>query len=101
MVALQRDKQAHCAPTGPPVLLWEASGATYINNDRRVPYLSDSFVNAQSRKLQRKLEPIWPVHGPWIELNIKSKPNWKPSGYNSYIGTVGGSLFEPTSAILS
>ena len=82
-------------------LLLSAPFVPFIDRTDTLTTVDNIFGANQLRELQRELEPIRPVHEPWVELNAESDLNWEPSGHYSYTGSAGGSLFGPTSAILT
>ncbi len=51
--------------------------------------------------MMRKLEPVRPVHDPWIELNKENNIQWTPHREDTYCGSQAGGRCGPSSKMVS
>ena len=71
----------------------------WINKKYTLQVIEDIFSATQKRDMLKKMEPIRPVHKPWIELTEDDGIQWKPRGEDSYSGSQGGGPAGPSFAM--
>ena len=56
-----------------------------------VPWPVDKIFGArQLSELKKELEPIRPIHDPWVGVHETSDLNWQPVGREKYTSAEGG-----------
>ena len=64
----------------------------YIERKPSIQPIAKIFTAMQQNDWKKTMEPIKPVHAPWIKLWKDSAVTWKPQGADVYTGSGGGGL---------
>jgi hypothetical protein len=72
----------------------------FINRKQSIDSIDKIFKAKDVAEWKRKMEPVHPVHDPWIELTEDFNVEWEPSWTDSYNGANGGPKAGPTQHIM-
>jgi len=67
----------------------------YIDRKFSIQPIDLIFTATQQNAWKEDMEPIRPLHEPWIELSQDDDITWTPGGEDSYTGSSGGGLAQP------
>jgi hypothetical protein len=74
----------------------------FINRTNSIQQITQIFTTAQTNDWKRMMEPLHPVHKPWVELTeANDNITWEPSPNDSYTGSQGGPKHGPTQSIIN
>jgi hypothetical protein len=82
------------------IILMHKSFIPFINRKASIAPITQIFKAKEVAQWKRAMEPILPVHSPWIELTDDVNFAWEPSNADSYGGPNGGPKAGPTSNIM-
>ena len=76
-----------CLPATHAFLILHPSFVPYLNKGVSIQLITDIFTKTQTREWKKEMEPIWPVHSPWVEITKEDNIRWEPDkgeiGYNT------------------
>ena len=72
----------------------------YINKGFSIQPITDIFTKTETREWKKEMEPIRPVHSPWVEITRERNIKWEPEKNDDYLGSEGGAPAGPSSAAL-
>ena len=70
----------------------------FINRKESIRTMDVMLSKREQSDLKKEMEPLRPVHEPWVELDENSEA-WEPPQEHSYTGSQSGGKWGPTSAI--
>lgn len=71
----------------------------YIDRSFSIQTIDLIFTATQQNAWKKDMEPLRPVHDPWIELSEEADVTWSPRAEDTYTGVSGGGLAAPTSGM--
>ena len=81
-------------------IILHPSFVPYLNKGVSIQLITDIFTKTQTREWKKEMEPIRPVHSPWVEITREKNIKWKPEKNDDYLGSQGGAPAGPSSAAL-
>jgi len=58
------------------------------------------FSKTEIREWKKELEPLHPVHKPWVKMLEETNVKWEPAVDEMYMGSVDGRNVGPSSAMM-
>ncbi len=72
----------------------------FIDRAFSIRSIDEIFSKQQQNDMMKKLEPVHPVHDPWIELSTENNRSWEPSFNDKYTGPSGGGKCGPSNKLI-
>ena len=72
----------------------------FLNKSASIHPIDEIFTKREQNEMKKKMEPIRPVHLPWIEISKDNDVKWAPDGTDKYDNSGGGGVAGPSSAML-
>ena len=72
----------------------------FLNKSASIHPIDEIFTKREQNEMKKKMEPIRPVHLPWIEISKDNDVKWAPDGADKYDSSGGGGAAGPSSAML-
>jgi len=67
---------------------------------RSIKSIEDTFSKTEVREWKKQMEPIRPVHKPWVEIDENNNVTWEPDEDDTYTSTTCGPNTGPSSAMM-
>ncbi len=74
---------------------------SFINKNNEICTIDAIFSKCKQVEIMRKLEPFYPVHDPWIELNNENNMQWTLNQEVTHCGSQAGGRCGPLSKMVS
>ena len=81
-------------------ILLHPSFVPYLKKGVSIQLIMDIFTKTQTREWKKEMEPIRPVHSPWVEITKEDNIQWEPDKHDNYWGSRGGAPAGPSAAAL-
>ncbi len=73
--------------------------SNFIDHAFSIHSIDEIFSKQQQKDMMKKLEPVYPVHNPWIELSTENDRSWEPPFNDKYTGPRGGGKDRPSNKL--
>ena len=80
-------------------ILVHGSFVPFIDRSSSIQPIDEIFSRTVQNEWRKELEPIRPVHAPWVELTNEHNIMWEPRWQDKYTGPHGGPKAGPTQFI--
>ena len=80
-------------------ILVHGSFVPFIDRSSSIQPIDEFFSRTVQNEWRKELEPIRPVHAPWVELTNEHNIMWEPRWQDKYTGPHGGPKAGPTQFI--
>lgn len=82
-------------------IIMDESFVPFINRTQSVKLITQLFDKTTINEWKKRMEPVQPVHEPWIELTEDNDVTWEPQFEDKYTGPNGGTKAGPTQYIVN
>jgi len=73
----------------------------FVNRTQSIQEIENIFTARQQNEWKKTMEPLRPVHSPWLEQTADQNVEWQPSFNDKYTGPNGGPPAGPSSSMRS